>query len=251
MPAVSGSTDLPTRTRPGMGLGRAFTCMTVSSGPASWFWSGVNVTGAVRSCSALRVVAMAFIASTVLGCGARTDVGDSAADTSETRWLRSCETLLDCDGLACIDTACTQWCEPGRDACASFGANARCVPRPNADNAPYTPPPGSDTSNAPPDHTCQMSCVTDDDCDALRRCLNATCQLRSENRPDGHSCTEGSDCLSGVCAGRGCGPEEGVCVAAMCTLGPGVELCSCSGSTFWGNPSCGPRYAHLGACAGE
>lgn len=70
-------------------------------------------------------------------------------------------------------------------------------------------------------------------------------------RADGERCTTGTDCVSGVCEGQGCGDAQpGTCAPAQraCTkdLRP---YCGCDGTTFHASGSCpGRRYQAEGEC---
>ena len=70
------------------------------------------------------------------------------------------------------------------------------------------------------------------------------------DRAEGSKCSQGSECQSGVCEGKGCGPDEGRCVAKNppCTYDL-VTYCGCDGKPFQASGSCPKRtYKHRGAC---
>ncbi len=70
------------------------------------------------------------------------------------------------------------------------------------------------------------------------------------SRADGASCSEATQCASGICEGEGCGAEQGRCAAKVspCTRDL-VTYCGCDGRTFQASGSCaGKRYARRGAC---
>jgi len=69
-------------------------------------------------------------------------------------------------------------------------------------------------------------------------------------RAAGAACSRGSECASGVCEGRGCGPDQAHCARRKrsCTrdLRP---YCGCDGSTFRTSGSCpGRPFRHRGSC---
>jgi hypothetical protein len=69
-------------------------------------------------------------------------------------------------------------------------------------------------------------------------------------KKDGSKCTQASECESGVCEGKGCGPDEGKCAAkdAKCTYDL-VTYCGCDGKPFKASGSCPKRtYKKEGAC---
>lgn len=66
----------------------------------------------------------------------------------------------------------------------------------------------------------------------------------------GTGCLKGSECLSGICEGEGCGDKKGVCVSGtrMCTrdLRP---YCGCDDKTFFASGSCpARRFQKKGPC---
>lgn len=70
------------------------------------------------------------------------------------------------------------------------------------------------------------------------------------SRPAGASCSEHTDCESGICEGEGCDPDEGRCAASdrMCTFDY-VPYCGCDGVTFQASGGCpGARFSARGPC---
>jgi hypothetical protein len=69
-------------------------------------------------------------------------------------------------------------------------------------------------------------------------------------RSGGAPCSDGAQCLSGVCEGQGCGGQGPTCAteARLCTKDL-REYCGCDGATFMASGTCpGKPYKMRGAC---
>ncbi|HKO92647.1 MAG TPA: hypothetical protein VJU61_15940, partial [Polyangiaceae bacterium] len=118
---------------------------------------------------ALLVVAGFAALQGASGCG---KAGSLRTD-SETHWLASCDTYLDCATGSCECGVCTTPCTSGADCSALGFAGVECVPQSGICG-------GSVGSTAAASSACLLSCLDDTDCSPLGSgavCESQRCEL--------------------------------------------------------------------------
>lgn len=180
-----------------------------------------------------------------VACSGRATQG--IRQNSQTHWLERCDTSADCGTLECSCGICTRECG-ATGACSSLGASAVCAALSSSNVCG-----GAVPENTLPGNVCLAGCQGNDDCEGDTTCRDGACvpMAPMASRAVGESCTSAADCESGVCAGEGCGTDQGTCLEANqpCVLLPATEFCGCDGVTR--ASSCPTfRWEHEGACEG-
>lgn len=114
------------------------------------------------------------------GCGR----AESSRMDSETHWLTSCDSDLDCGTGSCECGVCTEACTSSAD-CSGLGvAGAECVAQSGACGASTA----SASAPSPLGSACLLPCVDDADCTGLGSdavCESQRCERPASSRVDG------------------------------------------------------------------
>jgi hypothetical protein len=199
---------------------------------------------------ALLVAAYLCVLHGVSGCGR----AESTRVDSETHWLMSCDSDVDCGAGSCECGVCTESCVTTAD-CSGLGlAGVECVPQSGACGASAENASAENASGAAPPAAagaaCQLPCVDAADCSELG--ADAVCDSGRCERParsssvgvggasntggsGGSTVTAGSGGQGGLGGAGGVGGAGSVGAATLCDGSEDVRFVSFVGGGFVSN----------------
>jgi hypothetical protein len=139
---------------------------------------------------AYRIVALGSLLS-ALGCGAKQ--ANEGVSSSQTHWLKYCQSDAECGSLSCIAAVCNKTCSE-RETCLDLSASAVCREGACAKSSSAPTSSATTTPTATPTAT-----------------ATATANNTPLKLPAGANCSTASECQSDVCEGEGCGEAQGKC----------------------------------------